>query len=186
MPVPAGPIVGDRLLPVNFWPKRLEITRIAKTLGWGWPSCSSMYAWSFSGACSESLVLVADSALTKIARWPARLNTTVFLFLPARKPLPEIVIRSPTPTFIGVTLVTTGYLGAVFATAVPAGSARTAAAERAAVVMIWTREKDMPRPAYRPLDELLEALRCKMDGSEARIDLQALLPAMVIGGRPRQ
>src|SRR6478672_2393535 len=23
MPVPAGPIVGDRLLPVNFWPKRL-------------------------------------------------------------------------------------------------------------------------------------------------------------------
>src|SRR5436190_5094440 len=94
-------------------------------------------------------------------------------------------MRSPTPTCIGVTLVTTGYLGA-FATAVPAGIARTAAAERARLVMDWTREKDMPRPAYRPLDELLEALRCKMDSSEARSDAQALLSAAAIRRPARQ
>src|SRR3954463_15382058 len=92
-------------------------------------------------------VLVALSALTKIARWPKRLNTTVFLFLPARKPLPLIVSRSPTPTCIGVTLLMTGYVGAFFfATAVPAGRARTAVAETARVVMVRTREKDMPGP----------------------------------------
>ena len=42
MPVPAGPMVGESLLPVNFWLKRLEITRIAKTLGAGCPLSSSM------------------------------------------------------------------------------------------------------------------------------------------------
>ena len=42
-------------------------------------------------------------ARTKIARLPSRLNTTVFLFLPLRKPLPVIVIRSPMPVFFGLT-----------------------------------------------------------------------------------
>src|SRR3954451_4916183 len=92
------------------------------------------------------MVAVAVSALTKIARWPYRLNTTVFLFLPGRKPLPLIVSRSPTPTFIGVTLVMTGYLGGFFATAVQTGRTRTAAAEAARVVMVRTREKDMLDP----------------------------------------
>src|SRR5436190_11884652 len=133
------------------------------------------------------MVVVAASAVTKTARCPERLKTTVFLFLPARKPLPVIVIGSPTPTFIGVTFVMTGYLGAFFfATAGPAGIARTAAAERAMLVMVWTREKDMPRPAYRPLDELLEGVRCKMDGSEARSDLQPLVPAVAIGRATRE
>src|SRR3954447_15746901 len=93
------------------------------------------------------MVAVAVSALTKMARWPKRLNTTVFLFLPDRKPLPLIVSRSPTPTCIGVTRVMTGYLGAFFfATAVPAGTARAAVAARATVVMVRTREKDMLGP----------------------------------------
>ena len=109
---------------------------------------------------------MACSALTNTARCPARLNTIVFLFFPERKPLPLIVMRSPTPAFIGVTFVTTGYFGAFFATAVAAGNAITAAAEMV-TLMIWTREKDMPRPAYRPLDELLEAVHCRLDASEA-------------------
>src|SRR5436190_21530342 len=133
------------------------------------------------------MVVVAASAVTKTARCPERLKTTVFLFLPARKPLPVIAIGSPTPTFIGVTFVMTGYLGAFFfATAGPAGIARTAAAERAMLVMVWTREKDMPRPAYRPLDELLEAVRCKVDGSEARADAQTLVLATAVRRPPRE
>src|SRR5439155_23711276 len=128
-------------------------------------------------------VLVASSALTKIARWPKRLNTTVFLFLPERKPLPLIVSRSPTPTCIGVTFVMTGYFGPDLATAVPAGTARTAAAERARVVMVRTRRKDMPGPhigAWTNCLRTFVAAWTRFAGSETGPDAQTLRAAAAI------
>src|SRR3954465_8940667 len=97
-----------------------------------------------------------------------------------------MVSRSPPPHFTGVTFVTTGYLVAFLATAVPAGRPRTAVAEMARVVMV-TREKDMPRPAYRRLDELLEGVRCRLDERgrvlEPRADAQSLRSSSAIRRR---
>ena len=63
---------------------------------------------SLAGTVTDSRVEVALGALTKIARPPSRLKTTVFLFLPLRKCLPAMVMVSPMPSLAGETFLTEG------------------------------------------------------------------------------
>ena len=76
-------------------------------------------------------VAVACSAETNTARWPSRLNTTVFLPLPARKLRPVIVSWSPIAMFSGATLLTVGTDDVRAVAALAAAGIATANASRA-------------------------------------------------------
>src|SRR6266498_3517960 len=83
----------------------------------------------------------------------------------------------------------TGYLTALFATAVPAGRARTAVAETARVVMVRMRRKDMPGPHIGAWTNCLRASIARWTrsaSSKSGSDVQSLRPATAVGRRARQ
>ena len=100
--------MGDLAALVNFFANLFASTRTRKRVKVRLPFVLTMKGSSLAGTVTPILVVVASGALTKTARPPSRLKTTVFLFLPLRKFLPVIVITSPTPSFFGETLVITG------------------------------------------------------------------------------
>jgi hypothetical protein len=80
-----------------------------KRVGTGSPAGDlAIHGLTLSGTTTVSRVDVAVAALTKIARLPSRLKTTVFLSLPGMKYLPVIVIVSPMPRLSGEIFETVG------------------------------------------------------------------------------
>src|SRR6266545_295019 len=102
-------MIGDSLVEVKFLEKRPASTRRRKRVGTAAPSLSApRKAASLSGTVTYIFFFVERPLLTKTAGLPSRLKTTLFLPLPALKPLPLIVSLSPMATFSGVTVLITG------------------------------------------------------------------------------
>src|SRR5215210_2267604 len=85
----SGPTTGEREALVKRLPNFLESTRRRKRVGTGAPLRVARADLSLAGTVSRSSLVVPTSALTKIARPPVRLNTTVFFFRPRRKERPR-------------------------------------------------------------------------------------------------
>ncbi len=83
-PIALGPIMGESLEDVYVRPKRAARTRRRKRVACGLDCFCSRNGRSLAGTVSVSRVVVAEAALTKTARLPSRLKTTVLRFLPLR------------------------------------------------------------------------------------------------------
>ena len=89
----------------------------------GWLPVRGRYCSRLAGTLTLMMVRVDRPDLTKTAREPSRLKTTLLRRFPARKFVPRIVSVSPTPSVIGATDVIVGSLDFFFAAdAVLAGS----------------------------------------------------------------
>ena len=123
----AAAMTGD--LPAGVY---AGLSRRASTRSWKRvPLAALRNGASFAGTLTTRTVLVADSALTNTARAPVALNSTVLRFLPARKPLPRMVRRSPIFSLSGATEVTFGGVAAFAAAGTTASRAQTSRRSRA-------------------------------------------------------
>jgi hypothetical protein len=104
-----------------------------------------------AGTTKESFVVVALGTLTKIARPPSRLKTTVVLLRPLRKFVPVMVSVSPIPRRLGDACLIVGNADRLVAAAAglvatpPTSSSAATAEERRAVLGIMARTAHRPR-----------------------------------------
>ena len=127
----SGPILGERLPVVKDLPRRSLRTRRRKVVMVAEPLTCLRTGASLSDSLTLRSFEVPTCALTKTARAPSRLNSTVFLLRPRLKLRPLIVSVLPMLVCIGETDVTTGYFFAFFLEAVAVAAPAVAGASRA-------------------------------------------------------
>jgi hypothetical protein len=145
-----APMTGEPLTGVKRLPKRLASTRSGTASARLAPLLGEERQ-ELGGTTNESFVVVALGTLTKIARPPSRLKTTVVLLRPLRKFVPVMVSVSPIPRRLGDACLIVGNADRLVAAAAglvatpPTSSSAATAEERRAVLGIMARTAHRPR-----------------------------------------
>src|SRR4051812_25240070 len=168
--VAAGAMTGDLPAGVYVRLSRLARTRIWKRVATDWPLWTFRKDRSLAGTLTTIFVAVAVCALANTARVPVALKITVLRFLPARKPLPRIVMVSPTFSVSGATEVTFGAAAALAVAGTTASSAQTNSRIRETGSLMVARQSTAAVPILSARDQPVDGwpMRRPLTGSRRR------------------